>query len=189
MKRKLMKQTLTATTLLLCLLLAGGLLVGCDNSTTPSNTPDADQDTDYDPTANWPTYQNDDWGFSLKYPKNWHYREYIEGNKISLSLDSEPIMEQPNSGMMYPISIFSGYSSLEDAETLYQNQKSREEIILGNKNIVVIEYYTELLMGNVFVYLYQEGGKIFGFTSPDPSQYKTILEKIITNFQTHQKAR
>ena len=57
-----------------------------------------------DPTANWKTYTNTEYGFEVKYPLDWNYRERSDGTAVGF--DSRNTAQLDPDVTTYKISIF-----------------------------------------------------------------------------------
>ena len=115
---------------------------GLEATPTPSPTPETQ-------TADWNTYQNDDFGFKIKYPKDWQQRSYninaqallgfcpmsdtqCKGTNIYLVIYENPYTVKDASDYYLGKSAFTGFYYYLNTDTL-QNKDIFENMILTFK--------------------------------------------------------
>ncbi|SRR6056297_449183 len=125
---------------------------------------DASSDVD---DSEWRTYQNKEYGFEVKYPKNWEYKE----NKIQLKNDKKlrgdkfitvtfGTRESFPGGHFWSISVLSNPKNIEEITKEIGNQfdkknKTREKLNINNQKALFVKVTTSELSNwesnNVFI--------------------------------------
>lgn len=103
-----------------------------------------------DPTADWKTYENKDYGFSFKYPRDWEYNvvsnKQVELNKIGKRL----VVEGSD---MYTIGLFIS-NGMEDsidglytdliADTPKEAQATINKSVINSYSVVIVDTYLQI---------------------------------------------
>jgi hypothetical protein len=170
---------------------------------TPSPTPEAMMENELeqeDPTADWETYTNNEYGFSFKYPPNWMQENLEVAGAITAVAGFTPTSASNNS-INYPsvrmiyyqnpkaatvpnfqIELSSQYESTPP--TIYTTDS--KEIDIGNK----VGYYTENancepLLCDKFAFSHQN--KVFVFyilyESQIDEQLRSLFAQILSTFE------
>jgi hypothetical protein len=111
---------------------------------TPTPLPAEVSTEEGDPTADWQTYTNTEYGYSIKYPKDWYITEPGGGPEKGRRMDFHPWRERSLDKVDYQISIIVNDVGYEKSLTTWLDEKigsypeeiksliKREKITLDN---------------------------------------------------------
>lgn len=167
------------TSIMTAALLAALVFVGwgCGNGTGVNNN---EPDTVSGPQ----TYRNSEWGVSFQYPAGWNYREYretIEGEEVvTLAFSDQELPETLPPEPSFPVMVFRGDGTVEDAMSDYTETVSVEDVALGGRTTKKVVYYSEFLEQNEVVYLTSLRSGFLRFFAPEGTSRVSVAENMIS---------
>lgn len=134
-----------------------------------------------DEAANWKTYTNTKYKFSLKYPNTW----YVAEDEGTIYINNGPIPDPPiTHGVPGSLTIFTSPTPFDKPDT-EKGQIISDTTILGIKAIKIIdknEYMNEFETS--FIVNYKEKGYWIIFPNNDSSgNYNPIFDQILSTFR------
>ncbi len=164
--------------IVVCALLAGGVVV-YQYYGMPKEEEETSKEVLTDETADWKTYRNEQYGYELKYPKNWYFRF----TPIPESFEITNKEDINNS--------LSIRTPLEAAGSAFINIPFDEDIFIADN--IPAKKKTELLQaGNykwwciVIQWKYKEGGVIiydYPYEETEETDYLKIFTQMLSTFR------
>ena len=139
----------------------------------PSPSPEAVVSPTPDPTADWLIYTNTEYGYSIKYPKDWNTSEPEEGPEEGKRINFHPWQERSLDKVDYQISIIINEADSEITLSSWLDQKiesypsevkeliTRERIVLNNlEGEKVLEEPSQAGVYNIYT---KKGSYVYNF--------------------------
>jgi len=197
-KPKVNKKLVMAIAAVLLLLTAGSIaayfLVFKNQTAQPSPIPTPEATATPDPTANWETYTNEKYGFSLKYPTGWTFAERKDANNNSTGafLFTSPATSEKIGAYTLTINVEdTTESSIEDyVNSLISQNPVRQpgQLKFDERTQLSIDEQPAIKLSNVFAYdqavdkifiLYNQ--KLFSISYPVGEENLNIYQAVENN--------
>lgn len=132
-----------------------------------------------DPTANWQIYRNEEFGFEVKYPGDWYFREF----PIAVGFDPKPISDD-FAGVIEILMLKD--TSLEESLELIGASVFNQEIIEidGFKAVRVTGEFTDIYNETYEpLQVHIEKGNTVYRLKPNRPDFKDIFSQILSTFK------